>query len=110
MTRKKSGFSQRSLSIVSLFYLLYLIATRGTEATHQALCALTGHSYPTLHRNLRLLREGCGVDIRSKRQTDNSTYFYIESWGIFTQERFLDTFREKFLDLAIEQAEEKVDV
>ena len=81
MTRKKSGLSQRSLSVISLFYLLYLIATRENEATHQNLCELTGLSYPTLHRNLRLLREGCGVDIRSKRQADNTTFFYIESWG-----------------------------
>ena len=107
MTRKKTGPSSRSLSIISLFYLLYLIATRGTEATHQALCDLTGLSYPTLHRNLRLLREGCGVDIRSKRQPDNTTYFYIESWGIFTGDRFLDMFRQNFLEIAVEHANEK---
>lgn len=110
--QKKDGFSSRSMSLITLLYLLYLIGNNEKSASHQYLCDSLCMSYPTLHRNLRLLREAFAVDVRSKRMPDNSTHFYINNWGIFTKEQFLSCFEDSLLntasDLIGQKASEKL--
>ena len=106
--QRKKGISSRSSSVLTVLYLLYLIGTLGERATHQTLCEYLHLSYPTLHRHLRLLREAYEVDIRSKRLANNSTHFYIESWGVFTEEHFLQKFRDSLLETSQKNLSQKI--